>query len=97
MKYDVQWQKKATKQLLKLMPLMQKRITAAVEVLKDSQTWTNVKALTNHQYSHRLRVGDYRVLFDADTSPELEAAPDEPEEIRILDIQEVKKRDEKTY
>ncbi len=91
MQYDVRWQKKATKQLLKLAQPMQRRITDAVDKLKNSMDWANVKALTNHEYTHRLRVGDYRVLFDADTTS------GEPEEIRILDIQEVKKRDDRTY
>jgi mRNA interferase RelE/StbE len=44
-----------------------------------------VKALTNHRYGYRLRVGRYRVLFDYDG------------EVRIVEIQEVKKRDERTY
>ena len=34
---------------------------------------------------YRLRVGNYRVLFDAET------------EVRIIEIQEVKKRDSNTY
>ncbi|WP_459947813.1 type II toxin-antitoxin system RelE family toxin, partial [Desulfocastanea catecholica] len=44
-----------------------------------------VKALTNHRYGYRLRVGHYRVLFDYDG------------EVGIVEIQEVKKRDERTY
>ncbi len=44
-----------------------------------------VKALTNHRYGYRLRIGHYRVLFDYDG------------EVRIVEIQEVKKRDERTY
>jgi len=44
-----------------------------------------VKALTNHQFNYRLRVGNYRVFFDyADT-------------IKIITIEEVEKRDERTY
>jgi mRNA interferase RelE/StbE len=38
-----------------------------------------------NQYGYRLRVGNYRVLFDADTV------------IRIVEIQEVKTRDSNTY
>ena len=45
----------------------------------------NVKSLTNHAYTHRLRVGDWRVLFNAF------------EEISIISIEEVKKRDDRTY
>ena len=47
--------------------------------MPDSQ---GVKVLTNHRYGYRLRAGRYRVLFDYDG------------EVRIVEIQEVKKRDE---
>lgn len=45
----------------------------------------NVKKLSNHQYGYRLRVGNYRVLFNFDGI------------IHIISIEEVKKRDERTY
>ncbi len=61
------------------------RIANAVTALADLPNAQNVKALTNYEYGHRLRIGNYRVLFDADTV------------IRIVEIQEVKKRDGNTY
>lgn len=45
----------------------------------------NVKALKGHDAGYRLRVGSYRVLFDLDDG------------VRIITVQEVKKRDERTY
>lgn len=45
----------------------------------------NVKALTNHRYPYRLRVGAYRVFFEFEDA------------IRIVRIEEVKKRDDRTY
>jgi mRNA-degrading endonuclease RelE of RelBE toxin-antitoxin system len=45
----------------------------------------NVKALTHHEYGYRLRVGNYRVFFEFDGA------------IRIVGIEEVRKRDERTY
>jgi len=39
--------------------------------------------LTNHAYSYRLRVGDFRVFFEFDG------------DVNIIDIEEVKKRDER--
>ncbi|AEA71714.1 hypothetical protein AK973_5747 [Pseudomonas brassicacearum] len=45
----------------------------------------NVKALVGHDYAYRLRVGRYRVMFDWDGA------------IKIVSIQEVRKRDERTY
>ena len=92
MLYEIFWKKKASKQLFKLETVTQKRIMKSVGELKDSKTWKNVKSLIKHQYTHRLRIGDYRVLFDADVSPKFTI-----NEIRILNIQEVKKRDDRTY
>ena len=44
-----------------------------------------VKALQNHRYGYRRRVGKYRILFDWDSI------------VRIVSIEEVKKRNERTY
>jgi mRNA interferase RelE/StbE len=53
--------------------------------LVDLSQARNVKALTNHEFGYRLRVGDYRVLFDIDGA------------VRIVSIEQVRKRDERTY
>jgi mRNA-degrading endonuclease RelE of RelBE toxin-antitoxin system len=53
--------------------------------LVDLSMARNVKALTNHEYGYRLRVGNYRVFFDFDGA------------VRIISIEEVRKRDERTY
>jgi mRNA-degrading endonuclease RelE of RelBE toxin-antitoxin system len=45
----------------------------------------DIKKLSNHDYDYRMRVGRYRVMFDFQ------------EKIKIIAIQEVKKRDERTY
>ena len=45
----------------------------------------DITELKKHRYHYRLRVGRYRVLFDHDNC------------IKIIEIQEVKKRDERTY
>lgn len=79
------WSPKAAKQLLKLPKQAQRSIVEAAATLEKMPDCGNVKALSNHQYGYRLRVGDYRVLFDWTTV------------IKIVDIQEVKKRDENTY
>jgi hypothetical protein len=41
--------------------------------------------LTNHEHEYRLRVGSYRVLFNWDGT------------IKVVEIEEVRKRDERTY
>ncbi len=61
-------------------------ILDAVDTLEKPQAeWRKVVELKNHSYDFRMRVGRYRVLFDFDR------------EIRIVEIQEVRKRDERTY
>ena len=73
----VLWQPKAVKQLKKIVDrTIQERLLAASRTLADFPGCANVKPLTNHAYTHRLRVGDWRVLFS---------------------IEEVKKRDDRTY
>lgn len=59
--------------------------TAVSTELIDLSTARNVKALIGHKYGYRLRVGNYRVFFEFDGA------------VRIISIEEVKKRDEQTY
>ena len=82
----INWQPKALRQLRKLDAQAGKQIRNAVTTeLVDLSKARNVKALTNQEYSHRLRVGSYRVLFNFDGA------------VHIVSIEEVRKRDERTY
>jgi mRNA-degrading endonuclease RelE of RelBE toxin-antitoxin system len=81
----IEWNIKAIKQLRKLPQNMQRTIRDNVSTLTDFRNNTQVKALQNHRYDYRLRVGRYRVFFNYDG------------EIKIVAIMEVKKRDERTY
>jgi len=81
----IKWHTKALKQLRKINRQENAAIRSAVNDLAAMPDCQGLKALTNHRYGYRLRVGRYRVLFDYDG------------EIRIIEIQEVKKRDERTY
>ena len=81
----INWQPKALRQPRKIDAHAGKRIRSAVSELLDLSTARNVKALTDHEYGYRLRVGNYRVFFDFDGA------------VRIVNIEEVKKRDERTY
>jgi mRNA interferase RelE/StbE len=84
--YDIDWRTKAYRQLSKIRSLrIRKEIFDAAETLRHWPDCRNVKALTGHKYGYRLRVGDWRILFDVQNR------------IRIIMIQEVKKRDERTY
>lgn len=82
---SVNYTAKAAKQLRKLQLQESKKIRIECDKLSEMPNCINVKALTNHKYEYRLRVGNYRVFFKFDG------------EIHIFTIQEVKKRDENTY
>ena len=82
----INWQPKALRQLRKFVAHAGKQIRVAVSSeLLDLSKARNVKALVNHAYGYRLRVGNYRVFFDFDGV------------VRIVSIEEVRKRDERTY
>jgi mRNA-degrading endonuclease RelE of RelBE toxin-antitoxin system len=82
----INWQPKALKQARKLPKQDQVAISRAVSSeLVDLSKARNVKKLTNHEFSYRLRVGNYRVFFEFDGV------------IHIVTIEEVRKRDEQTY
>ena len=83
--YEVLWEKKAFKQLLAIRHDHRKTITEAAAGLQTWPSCSGVKRLAGHQYAYRLRVGRYRVFFDVDSA------------VRIIRIEEVKKRDEHTY
>ncbi len=84
---EIQWQPKARKQLLKLDRPIQLAIRDEIGVkLSAFPACTGVKALTDHEYGYRLRVGNYRVLFNFEGGAAC-----------IVSIEEVRKRDERTY
>ncbi|MBV8666718.1 MAG: type II toxin-antitoxin system RelE/ParE family toxin [Burkholderiaceae bacterium] len=82
---SIKWSTKAIKQLLKINKSEQVKIKNAAEELATMPETRNVKALTNHKFQYRLRVGNYRVFFNFDGA------------INIVYIEEVRKRDERTY
>jgi mRNA interferase RelE/StbE len=62
-KYDVHFKPKAVKDIESLPPKMQTRILARIEEMSDNLKG-NVKHLTDSTPEYRLRVGEYRVLFE---------------------------------
>ena len=82
---EVKWSKTAKRQLAKIPMKFRIAITDATRSLVSFPECRNITYLKNHLYGYRLRVGRYRVFFDYDG------------EIKIIEIQEVKKRDERTY
>lgn len=81
----VEWSGRARKQLKRIPRPYQSVILEATRELVRFPDTPNVKRLINHHYQYRLRIGRYRVFFDIH------------EEIRIVRIQEVRKRDDRTY
>ena len=83
---EIVWQPKAKRQLKKIkVQNLKKEIIYKVGTLSGFPHVTEVKPLKNHQCTHRLKVGKYRVLFnDFDT-------------VCVISIEEIKKRNERTY
>ena len=80
------WQPQALRQLRKLQAGDNQLVRTAVQrELADLSASRQVKALVGHEYGYRLRVGRWRVLFDFDG------------DVHIVSIEEVRKRDERTY
>lgn len=63
MQYTIAFTKKADKDLQKLPLETQRRILDKIKLLQNDVTG-DVKRLTNFTPEYRLRVGDYRVLFE---------------------------------
>lgn len=65
--YDIEFTDVALKNLRKYPRNDQSRILTQIENLaKDPHTMPNVKRLVSFDISYRLRVGNYRILFDRD-------------------------------
>ena len=56
--------KSAVRDLRKIDYQIKDRIHSAILELKSFPNISNVKKLTNFEPAYRLRVGDYRILFD---------------------------------
>ena len=63
MNYQVEFKPKAIKDLQSLLAEVQSRVLTKIELMQNNLTG-DVKRLTNYTPEYRLRVGDYRVLFE---------------------------------
>ena len=84
---EIIWHNRARKQIKQIPASYREAIHELVDLLAEYPDCPglDVKELRGHEYGYRLRVGRYRGLFDFDNG------------IRVISIQEVKKRDERTY
>jgi mRNA-degrading endonuclease RelE of RelBE toxin-antitoxin system len=82
----IEWKLKAIKQIKRIPRYDQVRILSQVDSLENGIAGkTNIIKMANHRYAYRMRVGSYRVLFNI------------LETVEIISIEEVRKRDERTY
>ena len=63
MRYDVQFKPKAVKDIGRLPTGIQAQILAGIDEMSNDLRG-DIKRLTNSTPEYRLRVGDYRVLFE---------------------------------
>ena len=89
MRYNIEITRKALKQAMKIPERERTRIFAGIRDLADSETWGDVRKLVSHDYGYRLRIGTYRVLFNA--------TADLTFEVNDISVEEIKKRDDRTY
>lgn len=64
MSYTVEISKRASKQLKKLSPEVQERIQIKIDALALEPRPDGVKKLKGRENGYRIRVGDYRILYD---------------------------------
>ncbi|GAX45956.1 hypothetical protein NIES4075_69770 [Tolypothrix sp. NIES-4075] len=64
MTYQVEFTKKAFKQLGKLSKDLQQKIKTKVQELADNPRHSGVVKLENSDDRYRIRIGDYRVLYE---------------------------------
>jgi mRNA interferase RelE/StbE len=84
---EIIWHNRARKQIKKIPNHYKEAIFESVDRLSTFPECKqlDIVELKKHRYQYRLRVGPYRVLFDHENV------------VRIIEIQEVKKRDGHTY
>ncbi len=84
---EIIWHNRARKQMKRIPKHYREAILDSVDRLGTFPKCEglDIKELKKYHYDYRLRVGRYRVLFD------------HADAVRIIEIQEVKKRDERTY
>lgn len=84
---EILWHNRARKQMKKIPMHYRDAIHESVDQLAAFPECKrlDITELKNHRYDYRLRVGRYRVLFNHASF------------VKIIEIQEVKKRDERTY
>lgn len=66
--YDVKWKRSAQKELKSLDRQVIPKILAAVEALANNAYPPGAKKLAGSEHTYRIRLGDYRIIYDVITS-----------------------------
>ena len=64
MSFDVSWDKQALKDLGRLEIFIKKRIVNKILEFVETESFHGVKRMMSYDKTYRLRVGDYRVIFE---------------------------------
>ena len=62
--YRVEFTTAAAKQVRKLDPTIRRRIVTAISLLEGNPRPSGSKKLVGEQFAWRVRIGDYRVIYD---------------------------------
>ncbi len=62
--YQIEWKESAYKELQKLPRPTIKKVVAAVFALSENPYPHGVKKLVGSEFSYRIRIGDYRIVYE---------------------------------
>lgn len=62
--FNIRWRRSAVKELKKLPQPVIVKILSTIETLADAPTPTTAVKLTGTKHTHRIRVGDYRLIYN---------------------------------
>jgi mRNA interferase RelE/StbE len=71
MAFRVEWKKSTRKDLRKLPPNVVDRVLETVEQLAENPFPVGVEKLAGSEHAYRVRVGDYRVVYEVVTKTKL--------------------------
>ena len=80
MPFRIEWKKSTRKDLRKLPAITGERIVQAVEGLAANPFPHGVEKLSGSQYAYRIRLGDYRIVYEVVM------------ELKLIEIQRVRHR-----
>ncbi len=66
--YRIEWKRSATKEIRRLPSETVRKILDAVADLASDPFPANVRKLTGSEHTYRIRIGDYRIVYDIHSS-----------------------------